>query len=164
MPNALRTLIYKRTHIGDPDVLGRFGIRGCMGRIRGWAFDAVIGVGGMGDEPTGHGIAGRVTWIGIGPHRSLARDARGPMVTFDHFILFDRKGPLFNQLAPKLANRIYLNNIRATMTLVSAIEQREVAKLLRLAREAPPSAARDEATRTTSGKRRARCPPVVREC
>jgi hypothetical protein len=43
---TVRTLIYKRTHSGDSDKMGCFGIWDCMGRLRNMAFDAVIGVGG----------------------------------------------------------------------------------------------------------------------
>ena len=35
----MRTLIYKRTHPGDPDVDGLFGIHDCMGQVRAWSFD-----------------------------------------------------------------------------------------------------------------------------
>ena len=155
MPKHLRTLIYKRTHTGDPDRGGRFGIRGCMGRVRAWNYDAVIGVGGVGAEPTSHGIDGRVTWIGIGPKRKPGRDARGPVVTFDHFLLLDRRGPSFVDRAPCLARRIYRKNIRATMTLVSNEEREEVARLLRLARKAPPSPRRD--TRPPNRRTGCRC-------
>src|SRR4051794_25830153 len=112
---TLRTLVYKRTHVGDPDPAGRFGIHGCMGRVRAWRFDAVIGIGGLGPEPTSHGIDGRVTWIGIGPRHSLAKDPRGPLVTFDHFVLFDHRGPLLNDLAPRLAKRMYDGRIRTLL-------------------------------------------------
>ncbi len=30
---SLRILTYKRTHIGDPDSIGQFGINDCMGRV-----------------------------------------------------------------------------------------------------------------------------------
>jgi hypothetical protein len=39
----MRILTYKRTHVGDPDQDGRFGIYDCMGRVRNYPFDAVIG-------------------------------------------------------------------------------------------------------------------------
>ena len=56
----MRTLIYKRTHSGDPDPeSGVFGNNDCMGRVKGWQYDAVIGIGGIGQEPTRYGIAGR---------------------------------------------------------------------------------------------------------
>ena len=123
----MRTLLYKRTHTGDPDDGGRFGIHGCMGRVRAWDFEAVIGVGGLGAEPTSHGIDGRVTWIGIGPHRHAAKDRRGPLVTFDHFLYYGEQGPLFRNIAPALANRmLYDNNARTLMDSLSREEQREV--------------------------------------
>ncbi len=75
----MRTLRYKRTHSNDPDPkTGVFGNRDCMGQVRAWDFDAVIGVGGVGDEPKRHGIAGRLTWIGIGPQKFFDDpDSRG---------------------------------------------------------------------------------------
>jgi len=53
----MRTLIYKRTHTGDPDANGCFGIYDCMGRVRALDFDAVIGIGGIGSEAQWAGIA-----------------------------------------------------------------------------------------------------------
>jgi hypothetical protein len=88
----MRTLIYKRTHKGDPDSNGQFGIRTCMGRVRGYAFDAVIGIGGIGAEAIREGISRKITWIGIGAKKRSVRNARDPVVTFDHFILFDETG------------------------------------------------------------------------
>jgi hypothetical protein len=62
-------LIYKRTHRGDPDADGVFGIHDCMGSVRDFAYDAVVGVGGIGDDARAHGIAGKINWIGVGPGR-----------------------------------------------------------------------------------------------
>jgi len=74
----VQTLIYKRTHSGDPDPkTGVFGNHDCMGKVRGWPFDAVIGIGGVGQEPQSHRIAGRLTWIGIGP-QAIDYIGRGP--------------------------------------------------------------------------------------
>ena len=64
-------LIYKRTHSGDPDEAGQFGINDCMGQVRRWNFDAVIGVGGVGAKARSLGIDERVNWIGIGPHKEV---------------------------------------------------------------------------------------------
>src|ERR1700733_15393787 len=98
----MRTLVYKRTHVGDPDSRGIFGVADCMGRVRDYDFDAVIGVGGAGLEPTLAGISGKVNWIGIGPRRIAPRDSawRSSMVTFDHFLLFEIKGPELTKIAP----------------------------------------------------------------
>jgi len=42
------TLVYKRTHNGDPDKdSGEFGCYNCMGRVRSLPFDSVIGVVGV---------------------------------------------------------------------------------------------------------------------
>ena len=51
----LKILVYRRTHTGDPSrETGECGIHDCMGQVRDWAFDAVIGIGGKkpwaGDE------------------------------------------------------------------------------------------------------------------
>jgi hypothetical protein len=87
-----------------------------MGRVRAWPFDAGIGVGGIGPEPTAYGIDRRVTWIGIGPHKARAKDPRGPLVTFDHFVLLDERGPLLRERAPRLAKRMYDRGVRALLT------------------------------------------------
>jgi len=49
---AMRTLIYKRTHPGDPDREGRFGIHGCMGRVRTWRFGGIPFAEGLVDADT----------------------------------------------------------------------------------------------------------------
>jgi hypothetical protein len=134
----MRTLVYKRTHNGDPDAEGRFGIHDCMGQVRRYGYDAVIGVGGVGDEPEAWGIAGKVNWIGIGPHKSEV-GKRGPLVTFDHFLQFGADAPGFLALAPKLASRMYSNNVRLVMNKVDDQERREIAVILALAKAAPPS-------------------------
>ena len=146
----MRTLIYKRTHTGDPDRNGWFGVYDCMGHVRTWEFDAVIGVGGIGSEPTSHGIDGRVTWIGIGPHKISAEGGRGPLVTFDHFVLFDAAGPSFVRLAPLLARRIYERNVRVLLHGLTEGEQREVTRLLRLAKTAKASKPRPAPRRKRS--------------
>lgn len=66
----MRTLVYKRTHVGDPGEDGVFGCNGCMRSVRGRKFDAVIGIGGTSNDPQMAGIAKKVTWIGIGAHEN----------------------------------------------------------------------------------------------
>lgn len=136
----MRTLVYKRTHHGDPDLAGQFGVYDCMGRVRAWNFEAVIGVGGIGSESMSYGLDGKVNWIGIGPHKRAAAGKRGPLVTFDRFLYLGADGPDFETLAPVLAHRIYSRNVRVVMKGFSAAEQAEVDKILALARNAPPSA------------------------
>jgi len=134
------TLVYKRTHNGDPDPQGRFGAYDCMGSVRAWAYDAVIGVGGIGAEPRRHNIAKKVNWIGIGAHRTHAGN-RGPVVTFDHFRWFGKDGPWLAQVAPVLAEHIYGRNGRSLIRFTPR-EASEVRSILMLANDAPPSPAR----------------------
>src|SRR6266568_9493618 len=110
----MRTLIYKRTHHGDPDPeTGEFGCNDCMGTVRGWEFDAVIGIGGIGPEPKRNGIAGKLTWIGIGARKIYDSDRRkGPRVRFDHFWYRGEHGPLLEKMYPALARRMYDRNVR----------------------------------------------------
>jgi hypothetical protein len=135
----MRTLIYKRTHKGDPDKAGCFGIRDCMGNVRNMKFDAVIGVGGVGEEARTAGISGKVNWIGVGSRKEPLTGARGPLVRFDHFVLFEDKGPDFQTLAPKLAKHMYSKNVRVLVNF-SNVEQREISRILEIALDASPSA------------------------
>jgi hypothetical protein len=123
----MRTLIYKRTHPGDPDRKGRFGIEDCMGQVRTWRFDAVIGVGGIGAEPKSHGLDR------VGTAR------RGPVLTFDHFWLRESRGPSFTKMAPRLAARLYSRNVRVVRDSLDDEERREVDRVLALAKDAAPS-------------------------
>lgn len=133
-----RVLIYKRTHEGDPDpTMGVFGNHCCMGTIRGWNYDAVIGVGGTRPWPKSWGIAEKLNWIGIGPHRS--GDVRRPKVVFDQFLYNGQKGPMLHDIAPTLARRMYCKNARMLIVTPSCSEWLDVKKLLDLAKNAPPS-------------------------
>ena len=135
----MRTLIYKRTHSGDPDATGRFGINHCMGSVRRWNFDAVVGIGGVSRQPVEQGLARRVNWIGIGPHKWKVPGNPHLVVTFDHFWFRGSGGPYLRTLAPKLADRIYAKNVRVLMDGISPAERKEVDKILALANRAPPS-------------------------
>jgi hypothetical protein len=154
----MRTLIYKRTHSGDPDPkTGVFGNHDCMGEVRDWPFDAVIGVGGVGQEPQSHHIAGKLTWIGIGP-QAIDHTGRGPRLIFHHFWYRGEDGPLLQTNYPALASRMYDKNVRVLMHSPSSSERiaaldRDVREILRLAMDASPSngpAHRD--SEKTSGK------------
>lgn len=136
----MRTLIYKRTHCGDPDPeAGIFGNNKCMGQVRGWSFDAVIGVGGIGREPQKNCIARKLTWVGIGPHKT--GDPRRPCVTFDHFLYYGKQGPLLETLAPALAKHMYDGYVRVMIRDSSSPDQesQEVKRILNLAGNEPPS-------------------------
>lgn len=132
----MRALIYKRTHTGDPDRFGRFGINDCMGGIRNLRFDAVISVGGIGAEPQSFGIAQKLTWIGIGPRRSSAGSGRrGDIITFDRFLLLDADGSELRAVAPNLARRVYSRRIRFMLDGYSAVERAEALALLARVRD-----------------------------
>jgi hypothetical protein len=152
----VRTLVYKRTHHGDPGPAGCFGVHDCMGRVRSWDFEAVIGVGGVGDEPTQHGLTDRINWIGIGPRKRSGRGRRGPLVTFDHYRFYGSDGPRFSKLAPVLADRMYSRNVRALLRDVNDRERSEIMRILALARGAPPSRARSRTTAKQAG-----CSPAL---
>jgi hypothetical protein len=153
----LRTLVYKRTHKGDPNRTGCFGIRDCMGRLRNTAFEAVIGIGGSGVEPEAQGISCTVNWIGVGARKTEPDPKefplwRGPLVTFDHFVLFDEKGPDFRVVAPALARRMYsARPPRRLFDDFNKTEQAEIRRLLKMAETAPPSTATLRAIRFRRG-------------
>ncbi|SRR5579862_1011128 len=135
----MKTLIYKRTHCGDPDKdTGVFGNNNCMKTVRAWPFDAVIGVGGIGCEAQQNCIARKLTWVGVGPHKK--GDQGRPLVTFDHFLYYGEEGPLLETQAPSLAKRIYDRGVRLMWdTSLSDEVRKEVGKILDLAKQAPPS-------------------------
>ncbi|MGE8334033.1 hypothetical protein [Pseudomonas laurylsulfatiphila] len=126
----MRILTYKRTHTGDPDCSGQFGINDCMGRVRNWSFDAVIGVGGIGSEPKSYGIDGRVTWVGRNPSWTPHPQGHGQIVTFKSFALLEETGPLLSSLAPYLARRMYEKGARILLKGYSKEEQAEAEALL----------------------------------
>jgi hypothetical protein len=160
----MRTLVYKRTHTGDPDTnTGVFGNNNCMKSVRGWGFDAVIGIGGRGKEPTLVGIACKVTWIGIGkheassdPHRPFVT-SKHPLVTFDHFLHYGESGPLLDEIAPALAKRmLYDSNVRKAIYTPSSEGWPEIEKILKLAADAPPSG---QSIKRSSRDTGVKCPP-----
>ena len=135
----MNILIYKRTHAGDPGPDGCFGIYDCMGVVRDRDFDAVIGVGGIGAEAQANRIAGKVNWIGVGPHKAYVANKRGPEVTFDHFVYYGSDGPGFSRYAPVLAKRMYEENVRSILQGLHDQEREEASRIIALAKDAPPS-------------------------
>jgi hypothetical protein len=149
----MRTFVYKRTHKGDPDSQGRFGIEDCMGSLRGCDFDAVIGIGGICSRARAEGISRKLNWIGIDPRKQTVAGKRGPLITFDHFLLFEEDGIDFRAIAPVLTRRLLFAT--AARFLFSdgfnMTEQAEVNCILRLAKNAPPSAGRYSVSEKRSG-------------
>lgn len=134
-----RTLIYKMTHLGDPDFrLGVWGCSDCEGKVRGYPHDAVIGIGGISREPRRNGIADLVLWVAIGP-LVFAHTARGPILRYGHFAPIEGLEVRANYRA--IARTMYDTN-RRQFTHIPGAEPDldfEVAFLLSLAETAPPS-------------------------
>ncbi len=140
----MRVFIYKRTHKGDPDAGGRFGIEDCMGRLRNCSFDAVIGIGGIRPWTRDADIAALVNWIGIGPRRKPPKGRRGDVIVFSHFALFENKGREFAELAPALAECLLrTKSPRFLITDETNKSHRpkfaEIERILNLGRNYPPS-------------------------
>ena len=126
-----------------------------MGRVRAREYEAVIGVGGTSSEPQACGIAGRVTWVGVGARRSVDKPVghRGPIVEFDRFKLFDETGPMLDTRAPALSHHLFSVHRRVVMSDgLNATMQREIAKVLALVD-------RSTTTRGQSLTPKTRCPP-----
>jgi hypothetical protein len=143
--NITRILIYKRTHIGDPHpATGEFGSsageksNGCMGRVRSWRYDAVIGVGGIRPDQGSERIKEKLTWIGIEPLKK--GDPKLPLVTFRKFRCLNERGPDFRTLAPNLAARLFDGGARFRLIDAgSGNEWSEALEVLKLAAKAPSS-------------------------
>ena len=139
----VNTLIYKRTHKGDPDESGNFGCYDCMGKIRSYNFDAVIGVGGKKPIKRDKDIALKINWIGLGPTKRYVFGKKGPLITFKHFCLYDYKGggPALKTMAAKIFKYMFEDkNVRFVMSKnLPDNMQKEITKILRLAERCPPS-------------------------
>jgi hypothetical protein len=95
-----------------------------MGQVRGYQFDAVIGIGGTSAID---GIAGKIVWIGTG-----ARKGGNPLeslVKFDRFLFLGNLGPSLYSQAPKLARHIYGGGVRVLLNF-SPEERSEVNVIL----------------------------------
>jgi hypothetical protein len=110
-----------------------------MGRVGAYNFDSVIGVGGKSSQPRSQRIAEKLNWIGLGARRNAIENRRAPVVTFEHFILYDDKGENIHELAPVLARHLLVKNARVLVNFTRA-EQKELSKILNMAKNAPRSA------------------------
>ena len=132
------TLVYKMTHKGDPNPdLGHWGVEDCMGRVRGFTFDAVIGIGGRSWWTNQTNRAGEIIWIGIGPQKSV-QGKRGPKVRFAHFRYFGEGELPLREIAPELDKAI--RKCRFKLSGFNESEQRELERILELAKDAKQSA------------------------
>jgi hypothetical protein len=111
-----------------------------MGQVRGYHFDAVIGVGGTRPYPKDKDIALKINWIGIGPSKACRSSLRGPLVTFKCFVLWEETGPALEKHAPKLFSYMFEEKqVRLVMSQSLPPEmQKEVRKILTLAKTLQP--------------------------
>ena len=165
----MRILTYKRTHIGDPDKSGRFGINDCMGKVRDFRYDAVIGVGGTGYEPRSYGIDRKINWVGICPkRRSCVQGYRAGVIEFEHFVLLDSDGPLLQSLAPNLAGKIYCGR-RYILDSYSEVERAEAIAIIEWARNISASTMAQKLLTARKSRFQIKCrkspnPSVKRDC
>ena len=135
----MKVLIYKRTHKGDPDLDGVFGTQDCMGRIRNWNYDAVIGIGGIAPWKKDVDIKCKINWIGLGP-KKIASTERGNMIAFAHFELYEGQGKNIKDNYPHLFEYMYGKRKRFSMS--SDLPKnvfKEVEEILDSIKNSPPS-------------------------
>ncbi len=135
----MRVLIYKRTHIGDPNETGIFGIQDCMGKIRNWKFDAVIGIGGKTTWKGHEGIKYKINWVGLKP-KIVGATPRGKIIAFKHFELYEEKGKNIEDNFPNLFNHMYKSRKRFDMSLkLPKLVYEEVKIILTSLKDTPQS-------------------------
>ena len=110
-----------------------------MGQVRGWNFEAVIGIGGKSPSRGHEAIAYRINWIGINPEKRTKAGFEGVLVTFEYFVLYDGEGqgPKLKKLAPKLFKCVFESKswrLQKAHSLPNDI-QAEITKLLKLAKK-----------------------------
>jgi hypothetical protein len=139
----MRILIYKRTHKGDPNEDGIFGIQDCMGKIRNWNYDAVIGIGGKSPWKVDYDIKYKINWIGIEPKR-IAKTKRGGIFVFAHFELYEEEGKDIKDNFPNLYKYMYDKRKRFDFSNELPHEVYiEVKQILDLIKNSQPSEAYD---------------------
>lgn len=111
----MKVLIYKRTHKHDPDTEGVFGNQDCMGRVRNWSYDAVIGIGGNAPWKEDADIKHKINWIGLEPKKIPSPKQRGDKVVFSHFALYEEKGVYIKDSFPNLFEYMYGSRKRFDM-------------------------------------------------
>ena len=129
------------THPGDPHPRGWWGVSDCMGEVRDFEFDAVIGIGGKGSEPQRWGMDEKLIWIGLEPKwsKSLRKSDRGSLVRFKHFLYCGNGGPLLADHAGQIATKMYANSSHFAIESFTKGELSEIKRLLRMAENAPKS-------------------------
>ena len=138
----MRVLIYKRTHKNDPDDKGVFGIRDCMGNIRNWNYDAVIGIGGKSTWKYDTDIRYKINWIGLGPRRISSSNRRADLVVFAHFALYEENGLNIKDHYPNLYDYMYVDGNKKRFDMSSNLPKsvfEEVKKIIDSVKDCPAS-------------------------
>lgn len=112
----MKVLIYKRTHKHDPNTEGVFGNQDCMGRVRNFNYDAVIGIGGKAPWKVDEDIKHKINWIGLEPKKIPSPKLRGDKVVFSHFALYEEKGVNIKENFPNLFEYMYGSRKRFDMS------------------------------------------------
>jgi hypothetical protein len=127
------------THKGDPNPdLGWWGVSDCMGQVRGFPFDAVIGIGGRSWWTNETSRVGEIVWVGLDPQQMPVRGKRGPKVRFARFRYFREGELMLCEIAPSLDKS--MQSCRFRLYDFSRVEEEEIEQILALARRARPSA------------------------
>lgn len=98
-----------------------------MGRVRAFPFDAVVGVGSLNPWRDSAEIAGKVTWVGLGPETD---GQNRPLVRFRRFVLLDGNGPLLSSYSADLYNRFYVRNARIAMNSFCEKESSDLSRIV----------------------------------
>ena len=132
-----------------------------MGEVRSWEYDAVIGIGAKNAKDN---MSYKLTWVGINAHKQnltyevdkkckyrkckktdKENQLRGPLVTFDHFCLMNREGPMLCDCAPLLYRHMFMCEKIPHATLSTSQEnsiQDEIFNLINQYQNCPPSSGR----------------------
>ncbi|WP_019541039.1 hypothetical protein [Proteiniphilum acetatigenes] len=141
----MRVLIYKRTHKHDPDERGIFGIQDCMGQIRNWNYDAVIGIGGKSAWKGHTDIKYKINWVGLEP-KVIGSTKRGNIIAFAHFELYEEKGKDIKKYYPNLFDYMYVGGSRKRFDMSSELPEsvfEEVKEILDSIKDSPASESYD---------------------
>jgi hypothetical protein len=159
----MATLVYKMTHSGDPDSeLGCWGVSDCMGQVRGYGFDAVIGIGGRSWWTNETSREGELIWIGVDP-QEIPGGRRGPKLAFAQFRYFQAGEKVLSEIAPTLDRA--MRNRRFMLYGFNRTQEQEIKAILKMAMRAEPSAILFTRAAIKKATNRQRCPKVCgQEC
>jgi len=126
----MRIMVYVMTHLDDPcEKKRQWGVSDCMGKKRDCAYDAVIGIGGVGAEAKKNDISGKLVWVARHPKKEYAEKSRGPLVSFEQgdFVYYGRNGILLGNES-NIVTR--LRRAKHLVINLSPAEQREAEEIV----------------------------------